>query len=151
MGTVALIAISKLIFKIQATFLETLRKTLRKAKQHSNFVRFWQACCLCCVHVHQRFYRYISKHALVQTCIWGDPFKSASQKSFFLLRRHQEQVKNMDSVSTYILFQTKVNKYLEFSLIKFQIVLLLITGRSICVCISFHVYEDHFWKRFIRP
>jgi len=103
-----MLAIYKIIFKIQRSLLGGTRKLLRKAKQHSNFIRFSQAFCLACIHWDFRFLRFISKHLLIQMCIWGDGFRVASQKAYFLLMRHPNKTKRIDFISTFILFQTKV-------------------------------------------
>ena len=107
-GTITMLAMYKLVFKFERIMLMGARKGLRKSKQYSNLVRFWQAFCLVCIHFDFRFFRYISKHLLVQMCIWGDSFKPAAQKAYFLLSRHQDQVRSIDSITTFILFQMKV-------------------------------------------
>jgi len=113
-----MLAISKIVFKVFRTTLGGTRKILRKARQYSNFIRFSQALCLACIHWDFRFLRFISKHLLVQMCIWGDSFRTASQKAYFLIQRHPDKVNKIDSLATFILFQTKVRKiFIELFLI----------------------------------
>lgn len=144
-----MLAIFKIIFKIQRSALGGATKTLRKAKQYSNIVRFSQACCLCCIHMHMRLSRYISKHLLVQMCIWGDSFLPASQKAYFLLSRHQDKVNSLDTITTFILLQTKVNSYKYFTII--LIGFLCFVGWSLCICLSNLIWQNSFWKKLSRP
>mmetsp|Transcript_11443 Transcript_11443/g.9848 ORF Transcript_11443/g.9848 Transcript_11443/m.9848 type:complete len:137 (-) Transcript_11443:1142-1552(-) len=78
LGAIILLAIGKIFFKPIRLFLTNLRRVLRTAKQYSNVVRFFQACCLVCIHSNERFFRYISKNLLVQMSIWGEDFKKSA-------------------------------------------------------------------------
>jgi Plasma-membrane choline transporter. len=109
LGTLIKLALYKMIFRIPAFFMAAARRLLRGGKQNGEFLRFAQACCLCCIHSHERFFRYISKHLIVQMCIWSASFSTAAKRAFFTLFRHRAKIQNMDFLSTFLLFQTKVN------------------------------------------
>lgn len=83
-------------------------RTLRKSKQHSNWVRCVSATCMACIHVYQKLLRYISKNALVQTSLWGDNYYHSAKKAFFLLFRNSHITKDLDYLQSFVLLQTKV-------------------------------------------
>jgi len=107
-----MLALFKLVFRVPTAVLGSLRRSLRKAKQYSNFVRFFQACCLCCINSYEKFFRYNTKHSLVQLAIWSSDFKTSAQRAWYLLFRNRETVKNVDFLATFLLFQTKVSPIL---------------------------------------
>jgi hypothetical protein len=64
-----------------------LYSRLKQAKQYSNVARFLMAFFMCFLHVYQRFFRYISKHNLIQVTMWSDDYISAGKKAHFLMWR----------------------------------------------------------------
>lgn len=108
MGTVVLVSLITMILTIPKLVLGAMKKVLRNADQYSNLVRFFQASCMCCIHVYESVLRYVSKQALVQSAIWNDKYGDASKKAYFLLFRNRMKIKDMDFLQGFVLFQTKV-------------------------------------------
>lgn len=109
MGTIIMIGLYKIIFRPFRFVMGILTAVMKRPKQHLNIVRFMQACCLCCIHMHERSLRYQSKAAVVQTAMWSESFSTASKRAWFLLFRNRDRFRNLDSLTTFILFLTKVN------------------------------------------
>ncbi len=108
LGTIVQLSLYKIIFRPGRIVLGLFVAVLRKPQQHRNIVRLFQACCLCCIHIYERSLRYQSKHAVVQMIMWGESFRIASKRAWFLLFRHKGKIRNLDSLVTFILFLTKV-------------------------------------------
>lgn len=108
MGTIIMLALFKFIFKFPAWVMGSIKNILVSMKQEHTFVRFMQACCLCCIHLYERFFRYLTKHTLVQMCMWSANFMVAAKRAYYLQLRHTKKIKNMDFLGTFLLFQAKV-------------------------------------------
>lgn len=111
MGTIIKLGLYKIIFRPLRASLGIFTVVMRKPKQHRNIVRFFQACCCSCLHLYERALRYQSKHALVQTIMWSESYRTSSKRAWFLLFRHRSRITNLDSLVTFILFLTKVFVY----------------------------------------
>jgi len=81
--------------------------TLKNAKQYSNVARFSMAFFQCHLRVYQKYFRYLSKHNLIQVAMWSDDYITAGQKQYFLLWRNRHRVikggMQVDKVSTFLL------------------------------------------------
>lgn len=111
-----MLSLYKIVFRPVRVIMGLLTSMMRKPKQHRNIVRFMQACCFTCIHLHERSLRYQSKHAIVQMIMWSESFRVASKRAWFLLFRHKYKIRNLDGLTTFILFLTKVNLLQEICL-----------------------------------
>lgn len=41
--------------------------------------------------------------------MWSLPHRKASQKSYFLINRHKDDLRDIDFLQRFVIFQTKVN------------------------------------------
>ena len=108
MGTLIRLALFKLIFMVPRIIFGVTKKILRRAKQSSTLIRFFQASCMCCIHSFEEFFRYISKHLIIQVALWSNGYSLASKKAFFLLFRHKDDIRDLDFLQVFVLFQNKV-------------------------------------------
>ena len=72
--------------------LAYIYNTLKNAKQYSNVARFSMAFFQCHLRVYQNYFRYLSKHNLIQVAMWSDDYMTAGEKQYFLLWRNHHRV-----------------------------------------------------------
>ena len=108
MGKLFFGSIAFVILGILKIFMQFFTKNLRKAKYHSDFIRFTSASCMWCIHIYQKLLRYISMNAFVQTSLWGSNYYHSAKKAYFLLFRNANLTKDLDFLQAFLIFQTKL-------------------------------------------
>lgn len=107
-GTVCKLAFLKTGLKQIRNFAWFVRKRLRGVNQDRNLTRFAIATFLPLLTWYEKKLKFISKDSLINTCLWGDNYETASQKGYFLAKvRHKEEGYSLMNFVKFILFSSK--------------------------------------------
>lgn len=108
LGTAAKLALFKFLFKQPRNIIGWIRKGLSAMKQESNTGRFVMSTLMPLLQWHNKLLRFLSKDLFVMTSMWGDKYKTASEKAFFLsYNRNGCRGYEIMNYVTFILFCTK--------------------------------------------
>ena len=85
-----------------------MKRILKKSNQKSGFIKFTISSMMCCFYLYDKFFRFYSYQTYVQVAMWSLPHAKAAQKSYFLINRHKEQLRDIDFLQKFVIFQAKV-------------------------------------------
>jgi len=75
------------------------QKKLKQTGMDNAITKAFMCCCQCCLYCLERFMKFVSKNAYVQTAIFGYSFCKAAQESFFLILRNAARTAAVGLVS----------------------------------------------------
>lgn len=107
-GSVSKITFLKFLLKHIRNLAWLIKKTLRACKQERNWVRFTIATFLPLLTWYEKKLKFVSKDAFINTCIWGDDYKTSAKKGFYLTRlRHKDEGYGILPYVKFLLFSSK--------------------------------------------
>lgn len=107
-GTAAKLTFMKFGLKNIRNTAYLIKKWLRACKQDRNWVRFAIATFLPLLTWHNNSLKFISKDCLPMVAVWGQDYKSASRKAWFMTRlRHGEEGYSVLPYMKFLLFSCK--------------------------------------------
>ena len=108
LGTILIIVLVNPISALPKLLIDGLKRILKKSNQKSGLMKFTISSMMCCFYFYDRFLRFHSYQSYVQVAMWSLPHGKASQKAFFLINRHKDELRNIDFLQRFVLFQAKV-------------------------------------------
>lgn len=110
LGTILLTVIITPIFSVPRNIIGPFKYFLKKANQKNSFVKFTISALMCCFVIYDNFLRYLTYNCYIQTAMWSLNHKKASRKAYFLVNRHQKDIRNIEFLQKFVILQTKVKK-----------------------------------------
>ena len=108
LGTVLLIVVINPLSMLPKAFINLMKSILKKSNQKSPFIKFIISSMMCCFYCFDHFFRYFSYQTYVQVVMWSLPHGKASQKAFFLINRHKSELRDIDFLQRFVIFQAKL-------------------------------------------
>ena len=109
LGTVLMIVLLAPLSAIPKSIFGNVKKVLKKSNQKSCLVKSTISGLMCCFYLYDKFFRFHSYQTYVQVAMWSLNHRKASQKAYFLIDRHKAEVRSIDFLQRFVIFQTKVN------------------------------------------
>ena len=108
LGTILITVLLTPFCSVLRFLFGSLKNALKGANQKNNYIKFTINAFLCCLIFYDKFFRFISYHNYVQVALWSNSYWKSCKKSFFLINRHNEEIRNIEFLQTFVILQTKV-------------------------------------------